>query len=78
VLCLDRGECHRGRTPGHPEAESVESTTPQSRAALMLDACDAAQKVGNRSTVAGDGVGTASAARAAARPERLRAGESSP
>lgn len=74
MLCLDRGECHRGRTPGHPEAESVESTAPRSwgasqvkgagrrrkachhvhlsaaatRAALMLDACDAAREVGNR------------------------------
>ena len=74
MLCLDRGECHRGRTPGHPEAESVESTAPRSwgasqvkgsgrrrkachhvhlsaaakLAALLLDACDAAQEVGNR------------------------------
>lgn len=30
MLCLDRGECHRGRMPGHPEAESLESTAPRS------------------------------------------------
>ena len=36
MRCLDRGECHRGRTPGHPEAESVESTAPRSWGASQV------------------------------------------
>ena len=36
MLFLDRGECHRGRTPGHPEAESVESTAPRSWGASQV------------------------------------------
>ena len=36
MLCLDRGECHRGRTPGHPEAESLESTAPRSWGASQV------------------------------------------
>ena len=36
MLCPDRGECHRGRTPGHPEAESVESTAPRSWGASQV------------------------------------------
>ncbi len=30
MLFLDRGECHRGRTPEHLVAESLESTAPRS------------------------------------------------